>query len=95
MSQSARALAIAIDQHAIPLDENGFVDWIVDAESVQPDPVNAKPRKAVDAPAGAQTPAWSTSASSQPAATGVPWAGQNPPKPAERPAATGPAWLNG
>src|SRR5262245_25959379 len=32
MSQSARALMIAIDMHAIPVDENGFVDWIVDAQ---------------------------------------------------------------
>ena len=33
MSQSARALAIAIEKYAIPFDENGFVDWIVDAQA--------------------------------------------------------------
>ena len=33
MSQSARTISIAIEKHAIPLDENGFVDWIVDAQS--------------------------------------------------------------
>src|SRR5262245_52241909 len=31
MSQSARAVAIAIEKHAIPFDENGFVDWLIDA----------------------------------------------------------------
>jgi hypothetical protein len=33
MSQSARAISVAIEKHAIPFDENGFVDWIVDAEA--------------------------------------------------------------
>jgi len=31
MSQSARTLSFPIEQHAIPYDENAFVDWIVDA----------------------------------------------------------------
>ena len=31
MSQSAQAVAIAIEKHAIPFDENGFVDWLIDA----------------------------------------------------------------
>src|SRR6185436_5806640 len=67
---------------------------VMRGEAVQPDPVNAKPRKAADTPA-AQTPAWANSAAPQPAAGGVPWAGQSAPKPAEHPAASGPAWLNG
>src|SRR4051812_16867406 len=33
MFQSARSLSVALEKHAIPLDENGFVDWIVDAQS--------------------------------------------------------------
>lgn len=33
MSQYARALSIAIEKHAIPFEENGFVDWIVDAQA--------------------------------------------------------------
>jgi hypothetical protein len=31
MSQSARAVSLAIEKHAIPFDENGFVDWLIDA----------------------------------------------------------------
>jgi hypothetical protein len=65
-------------------------------ETVQPDPVNAKPRKATDAPAS-PAPAWATQQNSQsgpaPAAGGVPWAGQSAPKPQGN--AAGPAWLNG
>ena len=30
---SARAISVAIEKHAIPFDENGFVDWIVDAQA--------------------------------------------------------------
>ena len=33
MLQSARSLAGLIENHAVPLDENGFVDWIVDAQA--------------------------------------------------------------
>jgi hypothetical protein len=33
MSQSALTLPILIEKHAIPFDENGFVDWIVDAQT--------------------------------------------------------------
>jgi hypothetical protein len=33
MSQSVRALSVAIEKHAVPFDENGFVDWIVDAQA--------------------------------------------------------------
>ena len=30
---AARAISVAIAKHAIPYDENGFVDWIVDAQA--------------------------------------------------------------
>lgn len=33
MSQSARNLAFPIEKHAVPFDENAFVDWIVDAQA--------------------------------------------------------------
>jgi hypothetical protein len=65
-------------------------------ETVQPDPVNAKPRKSADAPAS-QAPAWASQSSTPPqtppAAGGVPWSSQNTPKAQGNPA--GPAWLNG
>ena len=65
-------------------------------ETVQPDPVNAKPRKPADAPAS-QNPAWAAQQNASPAAPGasggVPWAGQNAVKPQGN--AAGPAWLNG
>jgi hypothetical protein len=65
-------------------------------ETVQPDPVNAKPRKAADTPAS-QTPAWATQQnipSGAPGAPGgVPWASQGGQKP--QGGAAGPAWLNG
>ena len=73
---------------------------IMRGESVAPEPVNAKPRKAAE-PAAAQTPAWATQAApatagaGAPAKTdGVPWANQPSSAPA-KPAAPGPAWLNG
>jgi len=72
---------------------------IMRGESVAPDPVNAKPRKAAE-PA-APTPAWAsqaapaTAGAATPAQTGgVPWANQPASAPA-KPAAPGPAWLNG
>ena len=69
---------------------------VMRGENVQPDPVNAKPRKAADTPARAGACLGIVVRTPQPACSGgVPWAGQNAPKPAERPAATGPAWLNG
>jgi hypothetical protein len=30
---AARAISVAIAKHAIPYDENGFIDWIVDAQA--------------------------------------------------------------
>ena len=33
MLQSTRSVAGLIENHAIPFDENGFVDWIVDAQA--------------------------------------------------------------
>ncbi len=33
MVHLARTLAVSLDRHAIPLDENGFVDWLVDARA--------------------------------------------------------------
>ena len=70
---------------------------IMRGESVAPEPVNAKPRKAAETPTH-QAPAWG--AQSAPAPGTVPWAGQAAPKPTDsappaKPAATGPAWLNG
>jgi hypothetical protein len=70
---------------------------IMRGENVQPDPVNAKPRKAADT-AGPTAPAWGGSAPA-PASGGVPWANQGAPtQAAPKPqgtAAPGPAWLNG
>jgi hypothetical protein len=65
-------------------------DAIMRGESVQPDPINAKPRKAQN-DATQPAPAWQPNA---PPNGTVPWANQeqsNPPQPAP---ATGPAWLN-
>jgi hypothetical protein len=63
-------------------------------ETVQPDPVNAKPRKAADT-AVSQAPAWATQSGASPqapaASGGVPWSSQNAPKPQGN---AGPAWLN-
>jgi hypothetical protein len=33
MVHLARTLQASLDRHAIPLDENGFVDWLVDAHA--------------------------------------------------------------
>jgi len=63
-------------------------------ESVQPDPVNAKPRKVAETSA-AQGPAWVSSATPQPSSGGVPWNGQNASTPPQSAPAAGPAWLNG
>lgn len=70
---------------------------IMRGEEVQPDPVNAKPRKATES--ATQTPAWGSPATPSPAPAGVPWANQGvgnqaAPKP-QGTAAPGPAWLNG
>lgn len=69
---------------------------IMRGDDVQPDPVNAKPRKAIES--ATQTPAWGSSPTPSPAPAGVPWgsqgAGNQAPKP-QGAAAPGPAWLNG
>ena len=70
---------------------------IMRGENVQPDPVNAKPRKAAETPAAA-APAWASSQAPAPASGCVPWASQAAPtQAAPKPqgtAAPGPAWLN-
>ncbi|WP_096700138.1 hypothetical protein [Magnetospirillum sp. 15-1] len=75
---------------------------IMKGEAVDPDPINAKPRKPVANSVASNAPAWATDAApaqaSQQAGT-VPWNQQPPPatqQPAPEPAANnGPAWLNG
>lgn len=70
---------------------------IMRGESVPPEPINAKPRKAADANAS-PAPAWATQAAPAtpaPAAGGVPWANQPAAAPAKPAPAQGPAWLNG
>jgi hypothetical protein len=71
---------------------------VMRGENVQPDPVNAKPRKAAETTAPT-APAWAASPAPAPASGGVPWAnqgeaGQGAPKP-QGSALAGPAWLNG
>jgi len=65
-------------------------DAIMRGETVQPDPINAKPRKAQKG-APEQAPAWQPN---PPPAGGVPWANQDQPSPPQSAPATGPAWLN-
>jgi hypothetical protein len=70
---------------------------VMRGEAVQPEPVNAKPRKSQDASAG-QSPAWASGPASAPPASpagGVPWANQGQPaNPPQAQPAAGPAWLN-
>ena len=66
---------------------------VMRGENVQPDPVNAKPRKAAES--ATQAPAWGSAPNPAPAPTGVPWANQGDSKPPQGAPATGPAWLNG
>ena len=70
---------------------------VMRGEAVQPEPVNAKPRKSQDAPAG-QSPGWASGPASAPPAApaaGVPWANQSQaPNPPQGAPAAGPAWLN-
>ncbi len=67
---------------------------VMRGEAVQPEPVNAKPRKVQDAPAN-QSPAWATGSGPAPASAGVPWANQGQaPNPPQGAPAAGPAWLN-
>ena len=68
---------------------------VMRGENVQPDPVNAKPRKPAETSQGA--PAWGGPAPAAPSGGGVPWANQGAagaPKPQASVAASGPAWLN-
>jgi len=68
---------------------------VMRGENVQPDPVNAKPRKPAETSPAA--PAWGGSAPAAPSGGGVPWANQGAagaPKPQASAAAPGPAWLN-
>jgi hypothetical protein len=68
---------------------------VMRGENVQPDPVNAKPRKPAETSQAA--PAWGGSAPAAPSGGGVPWANQGAagaPKPQASAAAPGPAWLN-
>jgi hypothetical protein len=76
---------------------------VMKGEAVEPDPINAKPRKAAAATAGQNALAWATDAAPAQAPqqqSGVPWTQQPPaqqqqPTAQAQPAATGPAWLNG
>jgi hypothetical protein len=66
---------------------------IMRGETVPPEPIKAKPRKAHKPEA--QAPAWSTASAPPTTQPSVPWAPQ-PPVSAPRPAQpSGPAWLNG
>jgi hypothetical protein len=66
---------------------------VMRGETVQPDPINARPRKVPEA--AQQAPAWGAPATSPAAPTGVPWAKEAAPSPPQGAPATGPAWLNG
>jgi hypothetical protein len=67
---------------------------VMRGESVAPDPVNAKPRKAPET--APQAPAWGAPPVTPPAPTGgVPWANQGAATQPQAAPPTGPAWLNG
>ncbi|TAN59931.1 MAG: hypothetical protein EPN20_14390 [Magnetospirillum sp.] len=76
---------------------------IMKGETVEAEPINAKPRKPATAAAGQNAPAWATDAAPTQAPqqqAGVPWNQQPPaqqqqPTAQVQPAAAGPAWLNG
>ena len=79
---------------------------VMKGEAVDPEPVNAKPRKAAVGSTGHNAPAWATDdgpAQTPQVVTSVPW-GQPQANassqaavqsPTPQPAASGPAWLNG
>jgi hypothetical protein len=74
---------------------------VMKGEAVDPDPINAKPRKPAATSVASNAPAWATDAAPvqapQQQAGTVPWNQQPPPaaqQPAPQPAANGPAWLN-
>lgn len=66
---------------------------VMRGEHVQPEPVNAKPRKGAES--AQQAPAWGTPATPPAGQTGVPWAKEGATNPPQGAPATGPAWLNG
>ncbi|MBF0354934.1 MAG: hypothetical protein HQL43_06845 [Alphaproteobacteria bacterium] len=79
---------------------------IMKGETVEPDPVNAKPRKTAASSVAPNAPAWATDntpAQAPRVVTSVPWGqpqGDAPSQsamqqPTPPPAASGPAWLNG
>jgi len=74
---------------------------VMKGEAVEPDPINAKPRKPANAGTGQNAPAWATDAApaQAPQQTNVPWTQQAPahqqPAAQAQPSAAGPAWLNG
>jgi hypothetical protein len=77
---------------------------VMKGEVVEPEPINAKPRKPnTNAAAATNAPAWATDATPAQAPqpqTGVPWTPQPPAQQPQsaaqaQPAAAGPAWLNG
>ena len=65
---------------------------VMRGENVQPEPVNAKPRKPQDA--AQHAPAWAAPPAAPAAPTGVPWAKQGESNPPPGSPAAGPAWLN-
>ena len=65
-------------------------DAIMRGETVQPDPINAKPRKPQNG-ATQNAPTWQPNAQQN---GSVPWANQDQSSPPQPAPATGPAWLN-
>jgi len=75
---------------------------IMKGETVEPEPINAKPRKPTKTVAGGNSPAWATEAAPAQGPQqqgGAAWTQQPPaaapPQASPQPAANGPAWLNG
>ena len=79
---------------------------IMKGETVEPEPINAKPRKPTKTAAGGNSPAWATEAAPAQGPQqqgGAAWTQQPPaaappqasPQASPQPAANGPAWLNG
>lgn len=84
--------------HVVTPDEPQHA-MVLRGETVPPEPVNAKPRKAAE-PAAQGGPAWAANppatANSGTAWNATPaWAGQTTPPPSPPAAPAGPAWLNG
>jgi hypothetical protein len=75
---------------------------VMKGEAVEPDPINAKPRKPAATSVASSAPAWAADAAPAQAPQqqgGAPWTQQPPAaapsQPSPQPAANGPAWLNG